>query len=280
MGDIMKFLSFDLMKDKKNIACDKQRPESHTMPQSHYHTHYEILFITEGERELMINDKSTFMLDGSTIAFIKPFLPHKTLCIKEGMTKYSRILVNFSKENAEALRSISDYDILFPFNLKKPVLSFSGKEKVVIENILTRMSDNYSEDMKRIMLLELLTFIWEIKGNKEKAGSYTAENNIEKICAYINENCEKDISLDSLSKMFFINKCHISRSFKKHMNINFSDYLNNVRINRAKELMKKGNSVTHAALFSGYSGITHFERTFKKKEGISPKEWKKNSALG
>ncbi len=269
----MKFLSFDLMRDKQGIACDRQRHFSHTMPQSHYHTHYEILYITEGSRELVVNDKSSFKLDRHNIAFIKPYVPHKT--ISDDGCQYTRILVNFSSKNAGALRGISDYDILFPFNLKSPVMTFEKSVISEIDSIMKKLSGNYSEDMKRIMLLELLTYIWEIKGNKEKVSTPFSENVIEKICEYINENYEKDISLDMLSEMFFINKYHLSRSFKKYMNISFTDYLNNIRISKAKEILKKGVSVTDAALFSGYSGITHFERMFKRKEGITPKEWKK-----
>ena len=245
------------------------------MPQSHFHNHYEILYISEGKRKLTLNDKSSFTLDKNTIAFIKPFIAHKTEYIGTEFDRNTRILVNFSQKNSEVMRNISDCNILFPFYLKNPVITLDDKERKFAFDLLSKMSKEFSENMKRIMLLELLTYLWERKGAGEKVSYPTSSNKIEEICEYINKNFEKDISLDSLSEMFFINKHHISRTFKKHMNINFSDYLNNTRINNAKELLKKGSSITDAALFSGYSGITHFERMFKRKEGMSPKEWKR-----
>lgn len=92
---------------------------------------------------------------------------------------------------------------------------------------------------------------------------------------YIRQNYSQEIKLENLSHIFYISKEHISRSFKKQYNINLFDYIANLRIEKAKELLLKTQmSIEEIAVKTGFSNGNYFSKTFKKLTGLAPSEYK------
>ena len=98
---------------------------------------------------------------------------------------------------------------------------------------------------------------------------------VEKALRYIDENYGKDISLDEMSQMMGISSYYFSKLFKNETGTNFIDYLTNIRINKAKELLDEGRlSVKEIGIEVGYPDPNYFSRIFKKNVGKSPSEYK------
>jgi two-component system response regulator YesN len=97
------------------------------------------------------------------------------------------------------------------------------------------------------------------------------------VIKYIHQNYDQEISLESTAKHFFIDKSYLCKLFKKHINQNFNDYLLQIRINKAKELLIHPEyTVNRVAPMVGYSDYSYFGRVFKKKVGMTPSEFKKS----
>ena len=96
---------------------------------------------------------------------------------------------------------------------------------------------------------------------------------------YIHERYTKElISIETLSNMCDITPEYFRRIFKSFYGISPVKYINNLKITRAKELLKsKMYSVTEALQLSGFAEMSHFSREFKKSTGISPSEYKKSA---
>ena len=91
---------------------------------------------------------------------------------------------------------------------------------------------------------------------------------------YMNGN----ISIDSLADMCNITPEYFRKIFKSFYSTSPVNYINNLKITRAKELLESGlYSVTDAANLSGFNEICYFSREFKKITGISPLKYKKNA---
>lgn len=86
----------------------------------------------------------------------------------------------------------------------------------------------------------------------------------------------KDISLLSCAEELNMNAKYLGRLFKKETGFTFHEYLNDIRIIRAKDLLF-GTSVPviEIALSCGYNTVTYFNRTFKQLTDISPSEFRK-----
>ena len=101
---------------------------------------------------------------------------------------------------------------------------------------------------------------------------------IEQTIKFINNNYQKNINLATVSNHYNLNYSYFSRVFKDSMGISFSQYLLNVRMEKAKELLLKDSElkISDIATIVGYSGdnIQNFTRAFKKHFGKSPKNFK------
>ena len=93
------------------------------------------------------------------------------------------------------------------------------------------------------------------------------------IIDYINHNYEEEITLDFLSKQFFINKYSLCEMFRNVVGSSPNQYLINCRIMKAKELLISGESVDSVCGKAGFRNLSHFSRIFKEKVGQSPKKY-------
>ncbi|OMF17958.1 DNA-binding response regulator [Paenibacillus amylolyticus] len=100
---------------------------------------------------------------------------------------------------------------------------------------------------------------------------------IHSLCSYVKENLEKDLSLVRLAELHHFNPSYLSRFFKQEMGINVSEFIDDCRIRRAKELLQNTNlMVREVALQVGYEAAHSFTRLFKKLTGMTPQEYRES----
>jgi two-component system response regulator YesN len=93
---------------------------------------------------------------------------------------------------------------------------------------------------------------------------------------YINNNYMDDITLESVANEMCISSYYFSKLFKKEANINFIDYLTDIRIKNAKYKIRNTNkSIKQISKEVGYNDPNYFSRVFKKQTGYSPSKYKK-----
>ena len=92
---------------------------------------------------------------------------------------------------------------------------------------------------------------------------------------YINDNYSKELSLDEVSRQVNISPYYFSKIFKEESGLNFIEYLTNVRIDKAKELLSGTDmSIKEVCATCGYTDPNYFSRSFKKNVGVTPTEFK------
>ena len=90
---------------------------------------------------------------------------------------------------------------------------------------------------------------------------------------YIENNYDSDLNLDLLSHLCFISKFHLLRLFKKYYGQTPRQYLIDKRIEKSKEHLKNGMSVTETCFAIGFESLGSFSTLFKTKTGKSPSEY-------
>ncbi|WP_346909949.1 response regulator [Faecalicatena orotica] len=104
---------------------------------------------------------------------------------------------------------------------------------------------------------------------------YAIDDVIEKIKIYISRNYQKNLTQDFISCLFYLNRSYLSQLFKNKTNQKFVDYLNQVRIDKAKELLSGSDrKMYQVAKAVGYDNVKYFFRVFKKYEGITPEQYR------
>ncbi|MBQ1311269.1 MAG: response regulator [Blautia sp.] len=107
---------------------------------------------------------------------------------------------------------------------------------------------------------------------KETASAVT------KAKTFIAENYSREISLDDVSRYVDISPYYFSKLFKQESGQNFIEYLTELRIGHARELLNnQGLSIKEICSLCGYSDPNYFSRIFKKYEGMTPSEYREKN---
>jgi AraC-like DNA-binding protein len=100
---------------------------------------------------------------------------------------------------------------------------------------------------------------------------------IEHIQNYILTYYNKDLQLSQLAKLYFLNAEYLCRLFKQETGTNFSDYVNTIRINKAKQLLTSTKyKIVDISNEVGYQNVTYFNRLFKRYTEVTPKDFRNN----
>lgn len=156
--------------------------------------------------------------------------------------------------------------------------SISEVTTVLNELLETANSNTYLRDMKiNEQLSSLLTLIMTYSWTPEKSHiSRTKTVKMSDVRGYIESNYNSDISLDSVAQHFNINKSYLLRSFKADVGQTINGYILQQKILKAKSDLRF-TSKTMAAIAEecGFDNANYFIRMFKKVEGITPGEYRK-----
>ena len=110
----------------------------------------------------------------------------------------------------------------------------------------------------------------EEKG-ENASGSFIVKNAM----AYIEANYTKKLTLGEVAEKTYVSQWHLSKLLNRHTGQSFSDLLNHVRIEHAKELLQDpALRIGEIAEQVGFLDIAHFSRVFKKQEGMSANEYR------
>jgi two-component system response regulator YesN len=101
-------------------------------------------------------------------------------------------------------------------------------------------------------------------------------NVIFEIAKYIQNHYHQDITLQEIANHFYLSREYISRKFKQQFQVNLSDYLSSIRIEKAKLLLLNPHlRIAQVAEMVGYEDEKYFSKVFKKMNGFSPNEYRK-----
>ena len=129
---------------------------------------------------------------------------------------------------------------------------------------------------KAELLSNLREYIIPILETQRERGNNSQSLQIETAIKYIRENYGKDISLDEISGMVYLNPAYFSTLFKKVTGQNFVDYLQKVRIKEAQNLLSNTHMpISEIAEKTGYKSAHYFSKVFLKAVGIKPTEYRR-----
>lgn len=98
---------------------------------------------------------------------------------------------------------------------------------------------------------------------------------MEKVERYIREHINEELSREELAQMVYISPTHLGRLFKKKYDTTMVDYITDMRIQLAEELLKEGRlTVSAVAEKTGFHNYSYFTKTFKKYKGMTPREYR------
>lgn len=147
-----------------------------------------------------------------------------------------------------------------------------------IDRLLSRLFDAaYLPDaLCEIDLSRDITSLLTLGIHIVSRGDTPASGKIAEIRGYLDAHFSEEIRLEDLSRRFFISRYHLSRSFKERYDLTISDYVIQLRVTAAKQLLRYSEkSIAQIAEACGYGNQSYFARQFMKVEGCTPREYQK-----
>lgn len=146
------------------------------------------------------------------------------------------------------------------------------KTKTNIKNMFFHPTNVFEFfDACKIISGSFIAYITEKRINR-------ASELIESVEQYVLNNINRNLSLNSVADIFHITPQHLSKIFKEENNINFIDFVTNIKIENAKNLLLTTNmSLDEITVRIGYSHATYFCRKFKEATGYTPGEYRQQN---
>ncbi len=187
-------------------------------------------------------------------------------------TSWEHCILHFSGVPAARLYEDFTRDNGYAFRPKAAVELHKKLNKLLRD--YTEISP-YREYQVNARLTELLLNIMMTSDAYEKAQEKMPPQ-LRDIILYLNGNYYREISLDDLSSSFAISKYHLCRCFKKYLGCTINEYITQLRIEQAKELLRTTSLTAYQiGAIVGIADENYFYRLFKKNVGISPHRYRK-----
>ncbi len=250
--------------------------QAYDMPGGHMHTWNELYYLIEGERRYFI-DGQIYTVHAGDVIFIPKGTMHHTTSISDN--PHERYLVEFGDGYIpESLRIRADEC----FGIRHFTLSHEerGEFLHLLQKAETECAseDSLANVLFHTYMAELLIML--IRRLNTGIQTHTrprtpTERLIESATEYIVAHLQNNLTLTHVADTFHLSHAYFSRIFKAYTGFGFNEYLTQLRVHRAANLLNNtGVSVSEIAHLCGFADSNYFSSVFKKTMGISPKKYR------
>ena len=182
-----------------------------------------------------------------------------------------RTLINFTKDYlCRYVNPDSVEQMLRCFD--NPKIVPTERQQSSCKQLLRRIAAS-ADEMEFALNLGLLLLTLGRCGSEEIENDYVST-----VVEYINRNFAQITSIGQIAEAFFVSKYHLCRVFKNAMKVTLIEYLNQVKIKNARQLLEfSDREVGDIAEACGFNSVAYFSNVFKKITGIAPSEYRKNT---
>ena len=204
------------------------------------------------------------------------FFKNLILGNKNEIQEYFMSILNFCINNFLDKETIKFLITNFIFE----IVDYTNKLKIKKEDVYTKAIDVNSKILRAYSIVSIKDISYEFLINLLKdIEKYKKDNNfiLDNSINFLEKYYYKDLSLTEVANVCNMSDSYFSRKFKEKFNINFSTYLLNIRLEKAKELLKEKNlNIENISEMVGFKDSSYFSKSFKQKYGIAPHYYRDN----
>lgn len=230
-----------------------------------------LMYVTISGKGLLLYDGKEIILDAGSIVVISCNKEHIYRTISDEDWEFKWIHFNG--------QAVTTY-----YNLVNPndINVYKGVDLTQFIGILDKLRLNLmSQDLLHSLkasdiITELLTMLITIYLEESRGALSDAKLKIEAVTSFMRENYFAKIAIDDLASKCYYSKFHFIRFFKRQLGISPYEYLTNIRINKAKELLYLTQlSLSEIAEKTGFSDSKNFITNFRVSTSMTPGKYRK-----
>ena len=263
----------------KRVHIDeRQREAGYIMSSHHLHPYFELCFVEHGSCRFLVGDGMYDLSEGDFL-LIPPDIIHYTRYLS-GPCRRSGIYFRLSYWEEQVIAMLPGGESFFSemriFHVPE------AYQKQYNELIAAMVLEEQVNDGRTPMILRMQLQVLLLNSSRicvflrdTPADIHTADRQVLEAARYINEHFRQQISSPEIAAAAGFSPNYLSRKFREAAGIGIHEYLVFVRLRSAAlELISTDHSVTEVATNCGFSDSNYFKDAFKKKYGITPREYR------
>lgn len=252
----------------------------------HYHDFFKIMLFLSGDVDYFI-EGITYHLEPSDIVLVAAGEVHRPVI--RSAAPYERIILYVSPEFLTSFNT-EDFSLETCFHKQQkkpepcPVLRTSSPSVPILFRLCEKLENSLSDHKyaaelySRCLLVQFLielnrSFLTDSLRYIETGSS---NRKITEILHYINEHLDSDLSIETLSRQFFISRRYLMQIFKQETGYSIGKYVNAKRLFSARDKIQHGMSLTEACYSSGFQHYSTFTRSYYRMFQTTPGTLKKD----
>ncbi len=251
----------------------------------HWHSYGEIILVGPGKTNVFKVNQDTYSLEEGDFVLAWPMEMHAIIDADREQSLVMQFSNSFMNSLLDLQRIMHLYRKLHVIRRKShPDLAQSLKDKAFRMKAL-----HFSGEMNRelrccILFMEFMLALDEhrdelapeLKLHEHDSCTDDVMRRLIMVTDYIKNNLTADdLSQAAMARMAGISKDYFSRTFKDVMGMNYSKWLNMIRLEKATELLAQDKmTLTEVAMLSGFQSIPSFNRVFHDEKGMAPGEYR------
>ncbi|MBR2660430.1 MAG: AraC family transcriptional regulator [Clostridiales bacterium] len=252
--------------------------------QDHWHSYGEILLVGPGKTNIFTVNRDRYELAEGDFLLIWPMEMHAII----DADRKESLVIQFS--NA-FMNSLFDLQRIMHFYRNLHVLCVGSHPELVAK--LRAVTDKMKEiffstgpDRELRCCMLLMEFMLTLDRHREefapelKGGDPAYTDSVMRRMIMVTDHIKNNLTADDLSQgamaeMAGISKDYFSRIFRSVTGMNYSKWLNTIRLEKAAELLAdREKTLTEVAMLSGFQSISSFNRVFRAEKGMAPGEYR------
>ncbi len=257
-----------------------------------YHDYLEIAYTVEGSGKFFVENRSYDFAEGDL--FVLSNREFHSLHPHTGGSFKSCALYFLPSFIYQAGGDIRDSRLLSPFFNRsrrfenRVPLNPAGKKGMgdLFEKLISEYTSRDREfesavktGLSEILLAVIRAYSPSAFSDREQRRAEEEMARMEKVFRYVRDNTANAVTLGDAARISCMSESHFCRAFRKTTGHTFLDYVNRVRIDRAKDLLVRSDmKIEQVAYESGFNSLSHFFKIFRRFVKVSPQEYSRRAA--
>ena len=248
----------------------------------HFHPELELTYIEGADGNRYVGSHVS-KYEGSDLVFIGSNIPHLNFDYGVKDTNYEKTVLHIRPDFLnEAFANTPELAVIHNFFEKAAYgIAIMGETKAIVGAMLKKLPSlpPFEQFLEILRLFQILANSSEIvllhdapvKNQHNKKG----QERLKSLYVFIDENYQRKIEIAEVAALCLMSKEAFCRYFKHKTRLTFTDFLNQYRINKAKQLLLLDKNVSEACYGCGFESLSYFNRTFNKITNMNPMAFKK-----
>lgn len=240
----------------------------------HWHDYFEMEFFCDGEATHILNGES-FAVKRGSIYLLMPSDFHTLYSENEHEMKYYNVNFNEYALSSEFIKLIHEHDAPM-----QTVVTDEDYDTICRE--FKALCDEYNSDrpMKKLIIKSIferimIIFLRALKKNSSQSTRHkpNRDNSIEYIVSFLKIHFRESVTLSDIAKKVYLTPNYTGELFKKEMGVSFTEYVQHLRLNYAKNLLVSTDmSISNISAQSGFHSVSYFTKLFRLANNKTPLE--------